>query len=73
MIEPTIKCEQCEAPRGEGNHWLELRYMRGAPYFLAWSRAATRKGSRHVCSENCAHVLLSQHLAALREKAKGAA
>lgn len=71
MIELSVKCEECNAERGEGNHWLELRYIHGAPYFLEWSVEAEQPGSHHVCSEKCAISIQSRHLAALRDKAKG--
>ena len=71
-IGTSIKCEECNAERGSANHWLELRHSRqGAPYFLEWTKAATRDGSKHVCGESCAHLILGKHLAALRDKVKG--
>ena len=72
MIAQSIRCEECNAERGSANHWLELRHSKqGAPYFLEWSKAATKPGSKHVCGESCAHSILGKHLAALRDKAKG--
>jgi hypothetical protein len=71
LIGLTVSCEQCGANKGEGNRWLELRHTaQKAPYFLAWSRSAEKPGSKHICSENCAHLVLNAHLAALREQAK---
>ena len=70
-IGTSIKCEECNAERGLANHWLELRHAKGAPYFLEWSKAAEKPGSKHVCGESCAHKILGSHLAALRDKAKG--
>ena len=72
MISQSIRCEECNAERGIANHWLELRHSKqGAPYFLEWSRAAEKPGSKHVCGQTCAHLILDRHLAALRDKAKG--
>ena len=71
MILQAYKCEHCGADKGCGNRWLELRHSKqGAPYFLAWSKAAEKPGSKHICSEKCAHSVLDAHLTALREKAK---
>ena len=72
MISQSIECEECKSERGCGNHWLELRHSRqGAPYFLEWSKASEKPGSKHVCGEDCAHRVLGKHLAALRDKTKG--
>ena len=68
MISQSVTCEQCGAQRGPSNHWLELRYIRGAPYLLKWSRAAEKPGSKHICGAGCAHLVLDKHLAALQEK-----
>jgi hypothetical protein len=70
VIGISFRCEHCKAERGEANHWFELRHVKGAPYFLAWSKAAEKPGSKHICSEKCAHSVLDAHLTALREKAK---
>ena len=68
MIETTIKCERCGHPRLEGNHWLELRFLKGVPYFLPWSKQAERRGRSHVCGSKCAHIILDKYLAGLVEK-----
>ena len=70
MIELTIKGNECGAKRGEGNHWLELRWLRDAPYFLGWSPDSLQPGTEHICGEKCAHAILSKHLTALRDKTK---
>jgi len=71
VIELSVKCEECSAERGLANHWLELRHAKGAPYFLEWSKAAEKPGSKHVCGEDCAHRIVGRYLTTLREKSKG--
>ena len=74
MITTTYQCEQCAVEKGEGNKWLELRHTpSGSPYFREWTFEAEVPEAQHVCSENCAHVILSKYLTALREKVKSGA
>ena len=71
MIGQAITCEECGSVRGEGNHWLELRRTTSAaPYFREWTPEAEQPGTEHICGEACAHLVLSRHLASLREVAK---
>ena len=71
MIKSTYKCEECLNEKGEGNGWLELRHTpSGAPYSREWTFEAELQEAKHVCSEKCAHVILSKHLSVLREKAR---
>lgn len=66
MISMAVKCEECNAERGAANHWLELRHAKSAPYFLKWGPRSLRKGTKHVCGQKCAHLILDRHLASLR-------
>ena len=68
MIETTIKCDHCKGTRQEGNHWLELRYLKGVPYFVSWTPNAERRGRKHVCGAKCAHTILDRYLTALVEE-----
>ena len=71
VISQSIKCDECGAERGSANHWFELRRSRnGSPYFEAWSLEAEKPGTEHICGEKCAHSVLGNFLAALRESAK---
>ncbi len=73
MIGVSYRCEECNTERGEGNHWLELRYTpSGAPHFREWTFEAELPEAKHVCSEKCAHVILSKYLTELRERAREA-
>ena len=74
MIGVSYQCEECKRERGPANHWLELRHTpSGSPYFREWTFEAEVPEAQHVCSENCAHVILSKYLTALREKVKSGA
>lgn len=74
MINRGITCDVCKKKRGPSNHWFELRRtITGAPYFLEWTGESEDPGTGHICGEACAHVVLSRHLAALREKVRVAA
>ena len=68
MVETSIKCEYCKGTRLEGNHWLELRNLKGVPYFLPWTPAAERRGKQHVCGAACAHIVLDRYLNGLVEE-----
>ena len=68
MIEVVTKCELCGGTRLEGNHWLELRYLKGVPYFLPWTPAAEKRGRKHVCGAKCAHIVLDRYLTGLVEE-----
>ena len=71
MIGVSYRCEECNRERDLANHWLELRHTpSGAPYFREWTFEAELQEAKHVCSEKCAHVILSKHLSVLREKAR---
>ena len=71
MIGQSVTCEECGAVRGIGNHWFELRRTpSGVPYFREWTYEAEQPGTEHICGEKCAHLVLSRHLTALRERAK---
>ena len=73
MIGVSYRCEECYRERGPANHWLELRHTpSGAPYFREWTFEAELPEAKHVCSEKCAHVILSKYLTELRERAREA-
>ena len=56
-------CEVCGRQKGEANHWMlySTQAWTGWVIFHAWdAELSTTYG--HLCSEECAHKLLSRYL-----------
>ena len=58
------KCDYCQNPKGETNHWWLRRRDTQQFTLLAWDGIlADRDGYEHICSESCAAKALSRWMA----------
>ena len=58
-----IVCDECGAERAAGNKWFSVTGAR-MPVFVRFSV----RTKRHICSEACAHTMLSKYLTVLRQQ-----
>ena len=67
MIDQVYRCDVCNTPRGETNHWLIAFYASTHFYVYPWSdKQAEDPAAKHLCGSDCAHKVLGRYLESLR-------
>jgi len=60
-VREPYRCDYCQKPKGESNHWWLRDTMVGLFVLSRWDEAeAAGDGREHICSESCAAKALSK-------------